>query len=179
MLFIILLFIVLMLVKMIVELNMVCESGLYILVEFIGNFIIVMFIVVFVVYYVLGICQYMSMGMMFIYMENGFGFIVNILLIIGVGGVFNVILKSSSFVDMLVVIFFNMYMYLIFLVWLVVFILYVVVGFVIVVMMGVMVIVVFMLLLYFDISLEIIVIVIGLGVIGCIIVMDLFFWLVK
>lgn len=116
---------------------------------------------------------------MFIYMENGFGFIVNILLIIGAGGVFNVILKSSSFVDMLVVIFFNMYMYLIFLVWLVVFILYVVVGFVIVVMMGVMVIVVFMLLLYFDISLEIIVIVIGLGVIGCMIVMDLFFWLVK
>lgn len=122
----------------------------------------------------------MGMSVLFIYIENGFGVIVNILLIIGVGGVFNVIFKKSSgLVDMLVVIFLNMYMYLILLVWLVVLILYVVVGFVMVVMMGVIVIVVLMLLFYFDVSLEIIVIVIGFGVIGCMIVIDFLFWLVK
>lgn len=121
----------------------------------------------------------MGMGVLLIYIENGFGFIVNILLIIGVGGVFNVILKFSGLVDSFVVILLNFDMYLILLVWLVVFILYVVVGFVIVVMMGVIVIVVLMLLFYFGVSLEIIVIVIGFGVIGCMIVIDFLFWLVK
>lgn len=56
MLFIVLLLIGLMLVKIVVELNMVKDGMLYMLLEFIGNLIIVMFIVVFVVYYIFGLC---------------------------------------------------------------------------------------------------------------------------
>lgn len=84
-----------MLVKTIAELNMARESGLYILVEFIGNPITAMFIAVFVAYYVLGIRQHMSMGTMLTHTENGFGSIANILLIIGAGGAFNAILKAA------------------------------------------------------------------------------------
>lgn len=94
-LFTILLPIALMLVKTIAELNMARESGLYILVEFIGNPITAMFIAVFVAYYVLGIRQHMSMGTMLTHTENGFGSIANILLIIGAGGAFNAILKAA------------------------------------------------------------------------------------
>ncbi len=93
-----------MLVKTIAELNMARESGLYTLLEFIGNPITAMFIAVFVAYYVLGIRQHMSMGTMLTHTENGFGSIANILLIIGAGGAFNAILKSSSLADTLAVI---------------------------------------------------------------------------
>ncbi len=108
-----------MLVKTIAELNMARESGLYILVEFIGNPITAMFIAVFVAYYVLGIRQHMSMGTMLTHTENGFGSIANILLIIGAGGAFNAILKSSSLADTLAVILSNMHMHPILLAWLV------------------------------------------------------------
>lgn len=84
-----------MLVKTIAELNMARESGLYILVEFIGNPITAMFIAVFVAYYVLGIRQHMSMGTMLTHTENGFGSIANICSIIGAGGAFNAILKAA------------------------------------------------------------------------------------
>lgn len=84
-----------MLVKTIAELNMARESGLYTLLEFIGNPITAMFIAVFVAYYVLGIRQHMSMGTMLTHTENGFGSIANILLIIGAGGAFNAILKAA------------------------------------------------------------------------------------
>lgn len=94
-LFTILLPIALMLVKTIAELNMARESGLYTLLEFIGNPITAMFIAVFVAYYVLGIRQHMSMGTMLTHTENGFGSIANILLIIGAGGAFNAILKAA------------------------------------------------------------------------------------
>lgn len=108
-LFTILLPIALMLVKTIAELNMARESGLYTLLEFIGNPITAMFIAVFVAYYVLGIRQHMSMGTMLTHTENGFGSIANILLIIGAGGAFNAILKSSSLADTLAVILSNMH----------------------------------------------------------------------
>ncbi|MGK2767581.1 D-serine transporter DsdX, partial [Escherichia coli] len=145
-LFTILLPIALMLVKTIAELNMARESGLYTLLEFIGNPITAMFIAVFVAYYVLGIRQHMSMGTMLTHTENGFGSIANILLIIGAGGAFNAILKSSSLADTLAVILSNMHMHPILLAWLVV---------------------------------EIIAIAIGSGAIGCTIVTDSLFWLVK
>ncbi len=96
-----------MLVKTIAELNMARESGLYTLLEFIGNPITAMFIAVFVAYYALGIRQHMSMGTMLTHTENGFGSIANILLIIGAGGAFNAILKSSSLADTLAVILSN------------------------------------------------------------------------
>lgn len=168
-----------MLVKTIAELNMARESGLYILVEFIGNPITAMFIAVFVAYYVLGIRQHMSMGTMLTHTENGFGSIANILLIIGAGGAFNAILKSSSLADTLAVILSNMHMHPILLAWLVALILHAAVGSATVAMMGATAIVAPMLPLYPDISPEIIAIAIGSGAIGCTIVTDSLFWLVK
>ena len=135
-LFTILLPIALMLVKTIAELNMARESGLYTLLEFIGNPITAMFIAVFVAYYVLGIRQHMSMGTMLTHTENGFGSIANILLIIGAGGAFNAILKSSSLADTLAVILSNMHMHPILLAWLVALILHAAVGSATVAMMG-------------------------------------------
>ncbi len=178
-LFTILLPIALMLVKTIAELNMARESGLYTLLEFIGNPITAMFIAVFVAYYVLGIRQHMSMGTMLTHTENGFGSIANILLIIGAGGAFNAILKSSSLADTLAVILSNMHMHPILLAWLVALILHAAVGSATVAMMGATAIVAPMLPLYPDISPEIIAIAIGSGAIGCTIVTDSLFWLVK
>ncbi len=62
--------------------------------------------------------QHMSMGTMLTHTENGFGSIANILLIIGAGGAFNAILKSSSLADTLAVILSNMHMHPILLAWL-------------------------------------------------------------
>jgi D-serine transporter len=89
----------LMLVKTIAELNMAKGGTLYTLLEFIGNPITAMFIAVFVAYYLLGIRQHMGMGTLLTHTENGFGSIANILLIIGAGGAFNAILKTSGLAD--------------------------------------------------------------------------------
>ena len=85
-----------MLVKTVAELNMAKGGTLYMLLEFIGNPITAMFIAVFVAYYILGIRRQMGMGVLLTHTENGFGSIANILLIIGAGGAFNAILKSSG-----------------------------------------------------------------------------------
>ncbi len=146
--------------------------------EFIGNPITAMFIAVFVAYYVLGIRQHMSMGTMLTHTENGFGSIANILLIIGAGGAFNAILKAA--VSLIRWQLFSQYAYApdssgtvggtysaccsglryggnd-----------------------GATAIVAPMLPLYPDISPEIIAIAIGSGAIGCTIVTDSLFWLVK
>ena len=95
-LFTVLLPIGLMLVKTIAELNMTKGGTLYMLLEFIGNPITAMFIAVFVAYYVLGIRQNMGMSTLLTHTENCFGSIANILLIIGAGGAFNAILKTSG-----------------------------------------------------------------------------------
>lgn len=95
-LFTVLLPIGLMLVKTLAELNMAREGTLYTLLEFIGNPITAMFIAVFVAYYLLGLRQHMGMGTMLTHTEHGFGAIANILLIIGAGGAFNAILKTSG-----------------------------------------------------------------------------------
>ncbi len=94
----------LMLVKTVAELNMAKGGTLYTVLEFIGNPITAMFIAVFVAYYMLGIRRQMGMGTMLTHTENGFGSIANILLIIGAGGAFNAILKSSGLADTLAVI---------------------------------------------------------------------------
>jgi D-serine transporter len=60
-----------------------------------------MFIAVFVAYYLLGIRQHMGMATMLTHTEHGFGSIANILLIIGAGGAFNAILKTSGLADVL------------------------------------------------------------------------------
>ncbi|HCC2473643.1 TPA: D-serine transporter DsdX [Klebsiella variicola] len=118
-LFTVLLPIGLMLVKTVAELNMAKGGTLYMLLEFIGNPITAMFIAVFVAYYMLGIRRQMGMGVLLTHTENGFGSIANILLIIGAGGAFNAILKSSGLADSLALILSNLDMHPILLAWLV------------------------------------------------------------
>ena len=151
---------------------------MYILVEFIGNPITAMFIAVFVAYYVLGIRQHMSMGTMLTHTENGFGSIANILLIIGAGGAFNAILKAA--VSLIRWQLFSPICICTRFFWprLVALILHAA-GPATVAMMGATAIVAPMLPLYPDISPEIIAIAIGSGAIGCTIVTDSLFWLVK
>ncbi|HBV3918967.1 TPA: D-serine transporter DsdX [Klebsiella quasipneumoniae] len=178
-LFTVLLPIGLMLVKTVAELNMEKGGTLYTVLEFIGNPITAMFITVFVAYYMLGIRRQMGMGVLLTHTENGFGSIANILLIIGAGGAFNAILKSSGLADSLAVILSNLDMHPILLAWLVALILHAAVGSATVAMMGATAIVAPMLPLYPGVSPEIIAIAIGSGAIGCTIVTDSLFWLVK
>ena len=152
---------------------------LYTVLEFIGNPITAMFIAVFVAYYMLGIRRQMGMGVLLTHTENGFGSIANILLIIGAGGALNAILKSSGLADSLAVILSNLDMHPILLAWLVALILHAAVGSATVAMMGATAIVAPMLPLYPGVSPEIIAIAIGSGAIGCTIVTDSLFWLVK
>ena len=168
-----------MLVKTIAELNMAKDGTLYTLLEFIGNPITAMFIAVFVAYYLLGIRQHMGMGAMLTHTEHGFGSIANILLIIGAGGAFNAILKTSGLADSLAQILSNLHMHPILLAWLVALVLHAAVGSATVAMMGATAIVAPMLPLYPNVSPEIITIAIGSGAIGCTIVTDSLFWLVK
>lgn len=121
----------------------------------------------------------MGMGVLLTHTENGFGSIANILLIIGAGGAFNAILKSSGLADSLAVILSNLHMHPILLAWLVALILHAAVGSATVAMMGATAIVAPMLPLYPGVSPEIIAIAIGSGAIGCTIVTDSLFWLVK
>lgn len=178
-LFTVLLPIGLMLVKTVAELNMAKSSGLYVALEFIGNPITAMFIAVFVAYYILGIRQNMGMDVLLKHTEMGFGAIANILMIIGAGGAFNAILKASGLADNLAVILSAMHMHPILLAWLVALILHAAVGSATVAMMGATAIVAPMLPHYPGISPEIIAIAIGSGAIGCTIVTDSLFWLVK
>ncbi len=178
-LFTVLLPIVLMLIKTAAELNMAKGSTLYTLLEFIGNPITAMFIAAFVAYYVLGIRRNMGMSTLLTKTEDCFSSIANILLIIGAGGAFNGVLKASGLADTLAVILSNMDMHPILLAWLVAIILHAAVGSATVAMMGATAIVSPVLPMYPDISPEIITIAIGSGAIGCTIVTDSLFWLVK
>ena len=178
-LFTVLLPIVLMLIKTAAELNMTKGSALYNFFEFIGNPITAMLIAAFVAYYVLGIRQHMGMGKLLSKTEDGFSSIANILLIIGAGGAFNGILKASGLADTLAVLLSNMHMHPILLAWLVAIILAAAVGSATVAMMGATAIVAPVLPLYPNVSPEIITLAIGSGAIGCTIVTDSLFWLVK
>ncbi len=178
-LFTVLLPIILMLIKTIAELNIDKTTFMYQILEFIGNPITAMFIGAFVAYYILGIRQKMRMSDLLIKTESGFSSIANILLIIGAGGAFNGVLKSSGLSDGLAGILSQLNMHPILLAWLVAIILHAAVGSATVAMMGATAIVSPMLPLYPDISPEIITLAIGSGAIGCTIVTDSLFWLVK
>lgn len=178
-LFTVLLPIVLMLIKTAAELNMDKSSSIYTALEFIGNPITAMFIAAFVAYYVLGIKRNMGMETLLAKTEDCFSSIANILLIIGAGGAFNGILKGSGLSEGLAVILANLDMHPILLAWLVAIILHAAVGSATVAMMGATAIVSPMLPMYPDISPEIITLAIGSGAIGCTIVTDSLFWLVK
>ncbi len=178
-LFTVLLPIVLMLIKTAAELNMTKDTTLYTALMFIGNPITAMFIAAFVAYYILGIRQNMGMSTLLVKTEDCFSSIANILLIIGAGGAFNGVLKASGLGDALAIILSNLDMHPILLAWLVAIILHAAVGSATVAMMGATAIVSPMLPLYPDISPEIITLAIGSGAIGCTIVTDSLFWLVK
>ncbi|MDX2322234.1 MAG: D-serine transporter DsdX [Moritella sp.] len=178
-LFTVLLPIILMLAKTVAELNMTAGSTIYTVFEFLGNPITAMFIAAFVAYYVLGIKQNMGMPELLEKTEDCFSSIANILLIIGAGGAFNGVLKGSGLGDVLAQILSNLDMHPILLAWLVAIILHAAVGSATVAMMGATAIVSPMLVLYPDVSPEIITLAIGSGAIGCTIVTDSLFWLVK
>lgn len=178
-LFTVLLPIILMLLKTAAELNMEKGSTLYTVLEFIGNPITAMFIAAFVAYYTLGLRQKMTMDTLLEKTEGSFASIANILLIIGAGGAFNGILKGSGLSETLAVILSNLHMHPILLAWLVAIILHAAVGSATVAMMGATAIVSPMLPMYPDVSPEIITLAIGSGAIGCTIVTDSLFWLVK
>ncbi|TDB53036.1 D-serine transporter DsdX [Photorhabdus luminescens] len=178
-LFTVLLPIGLMLIKTVAELNIEKGTTFYTVLEFVGNPITAMFIAAFVAYYTLGIKQNMGMNTLLMKTEDCFSSIANILLIIGAGGAFNSVLKVSGLSDTLAIILSNLDMHPILLSWLVAIILHAAVGSATVAMMGATAIVSPMLPLYPDISPEIITLAIGSGAIGCTIVTDSLFWLVK
>ena len=179
-LFVIFLPIALMLLKTVAELNMEDKaSNLYILLEFIGNPITAMFISTFVAYYILGIKRNMTTSELLSKTEDCFASIANILLIIGAGGAFNAVLKSSGLSEGLAAILANLEMHPILLAWLIALILHAAVGSATVAMIKTTGIVSPMLALYPHISPEIITLAIGSGAIGCTIVTDSLFWLVK
>lgn len=178
-LFTVLLPIILMLIKTAAELNIDKTTSLYATLEFIGNPITAMFIGAFVAYYVLGLRRNIGMNKLLIHTENCFSSIANILLIIGAGGAFNSILKTSGLSDSLANILSQLDMHPILLAWLVAIILHAAVGSATVAMMGATAIVSPMLSMYPNVSPEIITLAIGSGAIGCTIVTDSLFWLVK
>ena len=178
-LLIILLPIFLMLIKTIAELNMDKNTSIYTVLEFTGNPITAMFIATFVAYYMLGLRREMKMADLLNKTEDCFSTIGNILLIIAAGGAFNGILKASGLSDSLASILSLLDMHPILLAWLVAIILHAAVGSATVAMMGATAIVSPMLILNPDISPEIITLAIGSGAIGCTIVTDSLFWLVK
>ena len=178
-LFTVLLPIFLMLIKTTAELNMDKDTSVYAVLEFIGNPITAMFIAAFVAYYMLGLRREMKMTDLLSKTEDCFSSIANILLIIGAGGAFNGILKASGLSDNLANILSHLELHPILLAWLVAIILHAAVGSATVAMVGATGIVSPMLGLYPNISPEIITLAIGSGAIGCTIVTDSLFWLVK
>ncbi len=178
-LFTVLLPIFLMLIKTIAELNMDKNTSIYTVLEFIGNPITAMFIAAFAAYYMLGLRHNMKMADLLNKTEDCFSTIGNILLIIAAGGAFNGMLKASGLSDSLASVLSHLDMHPILLAWLVAIILHAAVGSATVAMMGATAIVSPMLVLYPDISPEIITLAIGSGAIGCTIVTDSLFWLVK
>lgn len=178
-LFTVLLPIILMLIKTAADLNMSKDNQLFTLLQFIGNPITAMFIAAFVAYYVLGIRRNMGMSVLLSKTEESFSSIANILLIIGAGGAFNGILKGSGLSDSLALVLSGIDMHPILLAWLVAIILHAAVGSATVAMMGATAIVAPLMPMYPHISPEIMTLAIGSGAIGCTIVTDSLFWLVK
>lgn len=178
-LFTVLLPIILMLIKTAADLNMSKDNQLFTFLQFIGNPITAMFIAAFVAYYMLGIRRNMGMSVLLSKTEESFSSIANILLIIGAGGAFNGILKGSGLSDSLAMVLSGIDMHPILLAWLVAIILHAAVGSATVAMMGATAIAAPLMPMYPHISPEIMTLAIGSGAIGCTIVTDSLFWLVK
>ena len=99
--------------------------------------------------------------------------------IIGAGGAFNGVLKASGLGDSLAIILSQLDMHPILLAWLVAIVLHAAVGSATVAMMGATALVSPIMVHYPDISPEIMTLAIGSGAIGCTMVTDSLFWLVK
>lgn len=169
----------LMLTKTISDLYFQANNSLAEMLAFIGNPVTAMFIAVFVAYYFLGLRRNETMATLLKQTENGFGSIANILLIIGAGGAFNGILKESGLAQELAGVLSGIHLHPILLAWFIALILHAAVGSATVAMIGATGIVGPMLPLYPGVSPEIMAIAIGSGAIGCTIVTDSLFWLVK
>ncbi|GLY61128.1 hypothetical protein Pcaca05_19850 [Pectobacterium carotovorum subsp. carotovorum] len=169
----------LMLMKTLAEIYLPAEGSAMRIIAFIGNPITAMFIAVFMAYYMLGLRRNETMGTLLTSTENCFGSIASILLIIGADGAFNGVLKESGLAQVLADALSNLHMHPIVLAWLIALILHAAVGSATVAMMGATGIVGPMLPMYPGVSPEIMAIAIGSGAIGCTIVTDSLFWLVK
>lgn len=143
---------------------------------FIGNPIIALLISVFVAYYTLGLKQGYSMQKLMDFSSNSFTQIASILLIIGAGGAFNEILIASGIGEALKQTLGSLSLNPVFLAWLIAIILHASVGSATVAMISAAGIVLQM---DSNVSKEVLCLAIGSGAIGCTIVTDSLFWLVK
>lgn len=143
---------------------------------FIGNPIIALLISVFVAYYTLGLKQGYSMQNLMDFSSNSFTQIASILLIIGAGGAFNEILIASGIGEALKQTLGSLSLNPVFLAWLIAIILHASVGSATVAMISAAGIVLQM---DSNVSKEVLCLAIGSGAIGCTIVTDSLFWLVK
>lgn len=169
----------LMLMKTLSQIALPAQSAAAHLLAFFGNPVTALFIAVLVAGYTLGLRRNETMTSLLGKTESGFSAVANILLIIGAGGAFNTVLKESGLAQSLAQILCGLHMHPVLLAWLVALILHAAVGSATVAMMGAAGIVGPMLPLYPGVSPEIMVIAIGSGAIGCTIVTDSLFWLVK
>ncbi|MBZ7981388.1 TRAP transporter large permease subunit [Campylobacter sp. RM12640] len=143
---------------------------------FIGNPIIALLISVFVAYYTLGLKQGYSMQNLMDFSGDSFTQIASILLIIGAGGAFNEILIASGIGEALKQTLGSLSLNPVFLAWLIAIILHASVGSATVAMISAAGIVLQM---DSNVSKEVLCLAIGSGAIGCTIVTDSLFWLVK
>lgn len=143
---------------------------------FIGDPIVALLISVFVAYYTLGLKQGYSMQNLMDFSSNSFTQIASILLIIGAGGAFNEILIASGIGEALKQVLGSLSLNPVFLAWLIAIILHASVGSATVAMISAAGIVLQM---DSNVSKEVLCLAIGSGAIGCTIVTDSLFWLVK
>lgn len=146
------------------------------IITLISNPIIALLISVFVAYYCLGIRLGYSMQNLLDTSTHSFSQIASILLIIGAGGAFNEVLLESGIADALKSTLSVFNLNPIFLAWLIALILHISVGSATVAMISAAGIVQG---LDLEISKEVLVLAIGSGAIGCTIITDSLFWLVK
>lgn len=143
---------------------------------FIGNPIVALLISVFVAYYTLGLKQGFNMQNLMDFSGDSFTQIASILLIIGAGGAFNEILIASGIGEALKQVLGSLSLNPVFLAWLIAIILHASVGSATVAMISAAGIVLQM---DSNVSKEVLCLAIGSGAIGCTIVTDSLFWLVK
>lgn len=180
MLFMILLFVVLMFVGSWVDLVFVLKLLLNNLLCFVGNLDVVLLIVVFVSFFMFGKLQGFNCDQIQKFCGECLVLIVGIMLIVGVGGGFGGVLCDSGILQQIVEIVKYVYLLLLLFGWFVVVLMCFVMGLVMVVMMMVCgIVVLIVVVLGVLVSLELLVFVMGLGLLIFLYVNDGGFWLIK